>query len=223
MIRLMNKDGRFPTLGSFTLNFQSVVMDKKVVIIDNYDSFTHIIKQYVGELNGNPEVYFNDEITVAQLEKIKPTHLILSPGPGTVDVAKDAGVMLDVIEAFYQTIPILGVCLGHQALAKYFGGSIIPAPKIMHGKRSMLYHDRKNLFKGIQNPTMMMRYHSLMVKLSFWLSDDFEVTAHTDELLIMAIEHQKYPVFGVQFHPESLGSTQGKKLIQNFLNTTPAS
>jgi len=198
-------------------------MDKKVVIIDNYDSFTHILKQYVGELNGNPEVYFNDEITVAQLKKIKPTHLILSPGPGTVDTPKDVGVTLEVIEAFYQTIPILGVCLGHQALAKCFGGTIAASPKIMHGKRSKVYHDQKKLFNGVQNPATMMRYHSLMVDSSFWLSDDFEVTAHTEELLIMAIEHQKYPVFGVQFHPESLGSTQGKKLIQNFLNTSPVS
>lgn len=195
----------------------------KTLIIDNYDSFTYILKQYVGELGGNPEVFFNDQITVEQIKKMKPTHIILSPGPGTVDHKKDVGVMFEVIEAFYKTIPILGVCLGHQALGKYFGGKIIRAPKVMHGKRSKIFHNHQGIFKNLPNPMEVMRYHSLIIDTPFWMmSDDMNVTAHTEDFLIMGIQHHEYPVFGVQFHPESLGTKGGERLMKNFLNSSPS-
>jgi len=191
---------------------------RKVLIIDNYDSFTYILKQYVGELGGNPEVYLNDKITIRQIEKIKPSHIILSPGPGTVEHAKDVGIMFDVIKRFHKTIPILGVCLGHQAICKFFGGKIIRAPKVMHGKRSNIYHLGCGMLKGVKNPFEAMRYHSLIVDSPFWMNTEMDVTAHTEDFLIMAVQHVKYPVFGVQFHPESLGTKEGKKIIRNFLN-----
>lgn len=200
----------------------------KTLIIDNYDSFTYILKQYVGEIGGNPEVCFNDKITVNQIKRIKPTHIILSPGPGTVEEPKDVGIMFDVIKAFYKKVPILGVCLGHQAIARFFaspnipfgtgmGGKIVRAPEIMHGRRSKIYHLNRGIFKGIHNPFEAMRYHSLIIDTPFWINPDIDVTAHTSDLLIMGIQHNKYPVFGVQFHPESLGTKEGKKIIRNFL------
>jgi len=191
---------------------------KKTIIIDNYDSFTYILRQYIGELGGNPEVYLNDKISVAQIRKMKPTHIILSPGPGTVNNKKDVGVMLDVIDAFYKKIPILGVCLGHQAIGKYFGAKIVRAPKIMHGKRSTIFHNNKGIFRDVQNPLEVMRYHSLIIDTSFCMkSDEIDVTAHTSDFLIMGIQHKKYPLYGLQFHPESLGTKDGIKLLKNFL------
>ncbi|MBU0577808.1 aminodeoxychorismate/anthranilate synthase component II [Patescibacteria group bacterium] len=190
----------------------------KTLIIDNYDSFTYILKQYFGELGGNPEVFFHDEITVEQIKRKKPTHIVLSPGPGTVDNPKDVGITLDVIKEFYKKVPILGVCLGHQAICKYFGGQIIRAPKIMHGKRSDIYHTNQGIFKGIKSPFEAMRYHSLIVDTPFWMNSEVDTVAHTSDFLIMGIQHKKYPVFGVQFHPESLGTKEGKKLLHNFLN-----
>ncbi len=216
---------------------------KKTLIIDNYDSFTYILKQYVGELEGNPEVCLNDKVSVRQVEKIKPTHIILSPGPGTVENPRDAGIMFDVIKSFYKKIPILGVCLGHQAICKFFGGKIIRAPKIMHGKRSKIYfkdtgHRTQDsastqlnpvescvlssvscdgIFKCVHNPFEAMRYHSLIVATPFFMNPEVDVTAHTEDFLIMGVQHKKYPVFGVQFHPESLGTKEGKKIIRNFL------
>lgn len=190
----------------------------KTLIIDNYDSFTYILKQYVGELRGNPEVFFNDQISVAQIKKMKPTHVILSPGPGTVEHKKDVGVMFEVIETFYKTIPILGVCLGHQAIGKYFGAKITRAPRVMHGKRSTVFHDRKGIFRNVRNPLEVMRYHSLALDTPFWMrSDEMTVTAYTSDFVIMGIEHNKYPVYGVQFHPESLGTQEGHKILKNFL------
>jgi anthranilate synthase component 2 len=208
----------------------------KTLIIDNYDSFTYILKQYFGELGGNPEVYFHDKISVSQIKKLKPTHIILSPGPGTADNPKDVGIMPAVIKEFYNKIPILGVCLGYQAIAKHFGGQIVRAPKIMHGKRSKIYfketeHRKQEtaescvlcpvsyngIFKGVKNPFTAMRYHSLIIDTPFWMNPEVDVTAHTSDFLIMAIQHKKYPVFGVQFHPESLGTKEGKKIIRNFL------
>ena len=193
-------------------------MNKKTLIIDNYDSFTYILKQYFGELGGNPEVFFHDQITIAQIRRIKPTHIILSPGPGTADKPKDVGIMPEVIKAFYKKIPILGVCLGHHVLGKFFGGKIIRAPKIMHGKQSTIYHQKQGIFKGVRSPFKAMRYHSLMIDPPFWLQNpDVDVTAHTSDGIIMGIQHNQYPVFGVQFHPESLGTPEGKKIIRNFL------
>lgn len=190
----------------------------KTLIIDNYDSFTYILRQYVGELRGNPKVCFNDQISVAQIRKIKPTHIILSPGPGTVDHKKDVGMMFEVIEAFYKTIPILGVCLGHQAIGKYFGAKITRAPKVMHGKRSIIFHDQKGIFRHVQNPLEVMRYHSLILDTPFWMrSEEMTVTAYTSDFLIMGMEHNKYPVYGLQFHPESLGTKEGHLILKNFL------
>lgn len=198
---------------------------RKTLIIDNYDSFTYILKQYFGEFGGNPEVFKNDRITVAQIQRMRPTHIVLSPGPGTVYNKRDVGVMLKAIEAFWRRIPILGVCLGHQALGKFFGGKIIRAiddcgcPRVMHGKRSLIWHDGHGIFRGIQNPFSAMRYHSLVIDTSFYMQNlEVDVTAYTDQFEIMAIQHNEYPVFGVQFHPESLGTPEGKKIIRNFLS-----
>ena len=199
-------------------------MYKKVLIIDNYDSFTYILKQYFGELGGNPEVFFNDKITVSQIKRMKPTHIVLSPGPGTVECVSDVGITFDVIKEFYKKIPILGVCLGHQAIGKFFGYQIVRAPKVMHGKRSLITHDGCGIFKGIKNPFSAMRYHSLALRAM--TNDQFPmtnsafqifVTAQSDDGVIMGIQHKEYPVFGVQFHPESLGTPDGKKIISNFL------
>ena len=204
-------------------------MSKKVLIVDNYDSFTYILKQYFGELGGNPEVFQNDKITISQIKKMRPTHIVLSPGPGTVDEPKDVGIMPKVIKEFYNKIPILGVCLGHQAICKFFarpnvpfgtgvGGKVVRAPKIMHGKRSQIFHTNQSIMKGIKNPLTVMRYHSLIIDTPFWMNSEVDVTAHTSDFLIMGIKHKKYPVFGVQFHPESLGTKEGKKIIKNFLS-----
>ena len=190
----------------------------KVLIIDNYDSFTYILRQYIGELGGNPVVFFNDKITIPEIKKLKPTHIVLSPGPGTVYHKMDVGVMPQVIREFHKKIPMLGVCLGHQELGRFFGGPIIHAPKVMHGKRSTIFHNGRGLFKGIKNPFEAMRYHSLIIQTPFWLKNpEVDVVAHTADMLIMGIQHKKYPVFGVQFHPESLGTSEGKKIIKNFL------
>ncbi len=189
----------------------------KVLIIDNYDSFTYILKQYIGQLGGHPTVYFNDQISVNKIKELKPSHIILSPGPGTVEHKKDVGVMLDVIDIFYKKIPILGVCLGHQAIGKYFGGKIVKAPTVMHGKRSIIFHNQRGIFKSVHNPFTAMRYHSLVIDTRFWMFGEFDVIAHTKEFEIMGIQHIKYPVFGVQFHPESLGTSEGMKILKNFL------
>lgn len=191
---------------------------KKTLIIDNYDSFTYILKQYVGELRGNPEVFFNDQISVVQIQRMKPSHIILSPGPGTVEHKKDVGIMFDIIDAFHKTIPILGVCLGHQAIGKYFGAKIQRAPKIMHGKRSTIYHDHKGIFHNVRNPLEVMRYHSLILDTPFWMrADEMTVTAYTSDFLIMGIQHNQYPIHGLQFHPESLGTKEGHTILRNFL------
>ncbi len=191
-------------------------MPKKVLIIDNYDSFTYILKQYFGELGANPEVFFHDKITIGQMKKMKPTHIVLSPGPGTPDEPKDVGIMPKVIKEFYKKIPILGVCLGHQMIGKFFGGKIVRAPKIMHGKRSLIHHRQQGIFKGVKSPFEVMRYHSLALDFAFRISH-FAITAKSDDKVIMAIQHTEYPVFGVQFHPESLGTPEGMKIIRNFL------
>ena len=190
---------------------------KKVLIIDNYDSFTYILKQYFGKLGANPEVFFNDQVTIDEIKKINPTHIVLSPGPGTVNEPRDVGIMPEVIQYFYNKIPILGVCLGHQAIGKFFGGSIVRAPKIMHGKRSKIWHDGEGIFQEIKSPFEVMRYHSLALLVVKGQRSIVSITARSKEGVIMAVQHKKYPVFGVQFHPESLGTQHGKKIFQNFL------
>jgi anthranilate synthase/aminodeoxychorismate synthase-like glutamine amidotransferase len=184
-----------------------------ILIIDNYDSFTYNLVQYVGELGGEISVFRNDSITADEVEKIKPTHIILSPGPKRPE---DSGVCIDIIKRFSGKFPILGVCLGHQAIGLIFGGKVINAPKIMHGKLSDIYHDGKSIFKGLKNPFKATRYHSLAVD-SKDLPDELEISAKTQDGTIMGLRHKKYPVEGVQFHPESFLTNGGKRLLKNFL------
>ncbi|MPW26715.1 aminodeoxychorismate/anthranilate synthase component II [Alkalibaculum sp. M08DMB] len=185
-----------------------------IVIIDNYDSFTYNLYQFVGELNPNVEVFRNDVITVEEIMKMKVSHIIISPGPG---YPKDAGISKDVIRVLGKEIPILGVCLGHQAIAEVFGSKIIEANRMVHGKTSMIKHNGRDLFRGIVNPLEVMRYHSLIVEESS-ISEVLEVTASIEENEVMGIKHKHYPIYGVQFHPESIMTNSGKALIKNFLD-----
>ncbi|WMY96061.1 MAG: aminodeoxychorismate/anthranilate synthase component II [Arsenophonus sp.] len=188
-----------------------------LLIIDNYDSFTYNLYQYLCELGMNVLVKRNDAITISEIKKISPTHLIISPGPG---IPNEAGISLDVISFFSGTIPILGVCLGHQAIAQVFGASIIRAKKVMHGKVSTIFHNQEGVFKKIKNPLKVMRYHSLVIEITT-LSDIFEITAWTlyngkiNE--IMGIRNKNLRIEGVQFHPESILTEQGHQLLNNFL------
>ncbi|MGL5335361.1 MAG: anthranilate synthase component II [Enterovibrio sp.] len=190
-----------------------------ILLIDNYDSFTHNLYLYFCELGQEVLVKRNDEISLEQIAAMAPTHLVISPGPCTPN---EAGISLNAIERFSGKMPILGVCLGHQALASSFGGKVVRARKAMHGKTSMIKHDGQGLFVGLKNPLQVTRYHSLIVepsslpksfKISAWSEKDGEFEA------IMAIEHKTLPLFGVQFHPESILSEQGHDLLANFLKT----
>lgn len=185
-----------------------------ILIIDNYDSFTYNLVQFVGELGGEISVFRNDSMTADEVEKINPSHIILSPGPKRPE---DSGVCIDVIKRFKERFPILGVCLGHQAIGYVFGGKIINAPEILHGKLSYIHHDGKTIFKGLKNPFHATRYHSLAVD-SLDLPDELEISAKTKNGTVMGIRHKKYPVEGVQFHPESFLTEGGKKLLKNFLS-----
>lgn len=184
-----------------------------ILIIDNYDSFTYNLYQYVGELAKDVLVYRNDQITIEQIEKLSPEKIIISPGPCS---PKEAGISVDVIRQFAQKVPILGVCLGHQAIGEAFGGRIIRSPEIMHGKTSLIYHDGKTIFRGLPNPFEATRYHSLVIEKES-LPDSLIVTAWTSNGIIMGIRHRSYPIEGVQFHPESILTKVGKDLIKNFL------
>lgn len=184
-----------------------------ILFIDNYDSFTFSLVQYFGELGGNIEVYRNDKITLLDIELKKPEYIIISPGPCT---PFEAGISLEVIKYFAGKIPILGVCLGHQAIAQAFGGQIIKAKTLMHGKTSDIYHDRKTIFNNIPSPFKATRYHSLSVKED-GLPSCLEITARTSDGEIMALRHKEYPIEGVQFHPESILTEYGKEIIKNFL------
>jgi anthranilate synthase/aminodeoxychorismate synthase-like glutamine amidotransferase len=187
----------------------------KVVVIDNIDSFVYNLVHYVGELGAEP-VVFDNRATIKEIEKVRPEKIIISPGPKT---PKEAGVSLDVIKKFGERVPILGVCLGHQAIAYVFGGKIIQAKHLMHGKVSKIKHDGSVLFKGIPNPFEATRYHSLAVERKS-LPKVLKVTAVTDDgdREIMGLQHGSYPIFGVQFHPESILTRHGKKIIKNFLD-----
>jgi anthranilate synthase/aminodeoxychorismate synthase-like glutamine amidotransferase len=185
-----------------------------VLIIDNYDSFTYNLVQQIGALGTRIEVARNDKITLPEIESKNPSHIIISPGPCT---PKDGGISNSVIRTFAEKIPILGVCLGHQCIAYTFGAEITRARRIMHGKTSMIYHDNKTIFKGLTNPFEATRYHSLIVNKET-LSSAFEITAFADIDEIMVIRHKELPLEGVQFHPESFLTTQGSKLIKNFLD-----
>jgi len=185
-----------------------------ILVIDNYDSFTYNLVQYLGELGASLEVFRNDKITMPEIKKLRPEKILISPGPG---MPKDSGISEAVIGEFGKRIPILGVCLGHQAIGEVFGGRIIGAKKLMHGKTSKIYHDGKGIFKGIKNPFDATRYHSLLVeKKSF--PKVLNITAETKEKEIMGLQHKTYPVYGVQFHPESILTVEGKKLLKNFLD-----
>jgi anthranilate synthase/aminodeoxychorismate synthase-like glutamine amidotransferase len=183
-------------------------------MIDNYDSFTYNLVQYFGELGADINVFRNDKITINKIAKLKARKIVISPGPGRPE---DAGISCDVIRSFAGKIPILGVCLGHQAIGYVYGGRIIGAKKLMHGKTSMIYHNQKAIFKGIPNPFEATRYHSLLVEKKT-LPECLEIIARTKEDEIMGLKHKKYPVWGVQFHPESILTKPGKDILANFLD-----
>jgi anthranilate synthase/aminodeoxychorismate synthase-like glutamine amidotransferase len=187
-----------------------------LLIIDNYDSFTYNLVQYFGELGEKPVVYRNDQITLQEIEQLKPERIVISPGPCT---PKEAGISNDLIRHFAGKVPILGVCLGHQCIGYVYGGEIVRAGRLMHGKTSMIHHQNTGLFKGLENPFEATRYHSLVINPNGFPSE-LEIMAETDMKEIMAVRHKKHPIWGVQFHPESILTKEGKKLSKNFLNVT---
>ncbi len=184
-----------------------------LLMIDNYDSFTYNLVQYLGELGQDIRVFRNDKITIKKIEKMNPDRIVISPGPCT---PKEAGISIEVAKHFAGKVPLLGVCLGHQSIAAAFGAEIISAPRLMHGKTSMIHHDGKTIYKGLQNPFEATRYHSLIIKEDT-LSSDFIITARTDKNEIMGIRHKKMLIEGVQFHPESILTKAGMALLGNFL------
>jgi len=185
-----------------------------IAVIDNYDSFTYNIVQYLYEWEKKIRVFRNDRITVEKLEKIAPDYIFISPGPGRPE---DGGISMEVIEKFAGRVPILGVCLGHQCIVQVFGGKIVRAKKLMHGKVSKIRHDGKKIYRDIENPFTATRYHSLIAKPEN-VPGDLVVTARTDAGEIMGVRHKKFEVEGVQFHPESILTDEGKKLLKNFLD-----
>ncbi len=188
-----------------------------LLVIDNYDSFTYNLVQYFQELGEDVRVFRNDTLTVQDIEKLKPTKIIISPGPCTPN---EAGISVPLIQRFVGKIPILGVCLGHQSIGQAFGGKIVRASKVMHGKTSLIYHDKKTIFRGIADPFEATRYHSLIIEKST-LPSELEITAWTDEGEIMGVRHKEKTVEGIQFHPESILTKEGKRILQNFLNLCP--
>jgi len=184
-----------------------------ILIIDNYDSFTYNLVQYFGELNADPVVYRNDQITLEKIVGLKPDRIVISPGPKT---PLEAGISNDVIREMGSKVPVLGVCLGHQCMAHVFGGEVVRAERLMHGKISPILHDGKGVFQGLSNPFDATRYHSLIVKRDT-LPSCLKITAETEEKEIMGLQHESLPIYGVQFHPESILTRHGKELLQNFL------
>ena len=186
-----------------------------LLIIDNYDSFTYNLVQYFGEMGVNMQVHRNDQITTDEIAKLKPERICISPGPCT---PKEAGISCEVIERFGQSTPILGVCLGHQSIGHVFGGEVVRADRLMHGKTSLIKHTGKSVFANLPNPFTATRYHSLLVKRAT-LPECLEITAvaDDDESEIMGLRHKQFPIHGVQFHPESILTFEGKRLLKNFL------
>ena len=185
-----------------------------ILLLDNYDSFTYNLAQYLGELGCQVEVHRNDRISVEQIAQRKPERIVISPGPCT---PQEAGICVELIQKLAGKIPILGVCLGHQAICAAFGGKIIRAPKLFHGKTSQIRHDGSGVFRGLPNPFTATRYHSLIVERKS-LPAELQVTAETDDDIIMGMQHRQYPLMGVQFHPESVLTESGKQLLKNFLS-----
>jgi anthranilate synthase/aminodeoxychorismate synthase-like glutamine amidotransferase len=188
-----------------------------ITVIDNYDSFTYNLVQYLGELGSQVEVHRNDRVTLRDLEQAAPSHVVISPGPGD---PSEAGISNDVIQHMGKHTPILGVCLGQQCIGHVFGGKVVRAQRLMHGKASPIYHNGDRLFAGLPNPFIAGRYHSLIVAEP--LPDCLEATAFTNEGELMGLRHREFPIYGVQFHPESILTEMGKLILQNFLgiNTT---
>ena len=190
--------------------------DVRMLLIDNYDSFTYNLVQAFAALGADVLVYRNDRITVAEARALDPTHLVISPGPGRPD---DAGVSLAMIDAFHTGLPVLGVCLGHQCLVQYFGGEIVRAPRLMHGKTSLATHDGKTIYQGLSQPFEVGRYHSLCAEAGA-LPAELELTASTGQGEVMGVRHERLPLEGVQFHPESVLTPEGDRLMANFLSIT---
>ena len=187
-----------------------------ILMIDNYDSFTYNLVHYLGELGERVLVFRNDKITLEEVGKLNPDVVVVSPGPCT---PKEAGISVDLIKEFAGRIPILGVCLGHQSIGYAFGGNIVRAQRLLHGKTSQIYHDGKGIYEGVPNPFEATRYHSLLIEKES-LPDKLEVTAWTDEGEIMGVRHKEYLIEGVQFHPESILTKHGKDLLRNFMKIT---
>ena len=185
-----------------------------ILVIDNYDSFTYNLVQELGEMGADLHVVRNDQITLDGIRDLAPSHIVISPGPGTPD---DGGISLEVLREFGESTPILGVCLGHQCIGQAYGGVVKRAPRLMHGKTSMIHHRGDDLFAGLPTPFQATRYHSLIVEQDS-LPEALAVTAFTDEGEIMGMRHREYPVFGVQFHPESILTPQGPQILRNFLD-----
>ena len=189
-----------------------------ILMIDNYDSFTYNLVQYLSELGEKLVVFRNDKICLEEIEKMKPGYIVISPGPGR---PSEAGISNEIIRKFSGKIPILGVCLGHQCIGEVFGGKVVSAGKLMHGKTSMIYHSGKGIFKSIPSPFEATRYHSLIVERKSF-PRALEIMAWTKDKEIMALKHKKFPVWGVQFHPESILTKEGKKLLKNFIQKSGA-
>jgi len=185
-----------------------------ILVIDNYDSFTYNLVQYLGELGAEQTVVRNDAITLDEIEESKPDAIVISPGPCT---PREAGISVDVVRRFHAGIPILGVCLGHQAIAEAFGGKVVKANQIFHGKTSEIQHEGRGLFNKVPSPFIAARYHSLVVEEKSF-PEILQITARTSDGTIMGLKHKKYPTFGVQFHPESIATQHGRHILKNFLS-----
>lgn len=192
----------------------SLNLPNGILLIDNYDSFTYNLYQYIGVFHDHIKVVRNDKVTIEEIKIMNPERIILSPGPKS---PKEAGICMDVVKEFYDKIPILGICLGHQCIGEAFGGTVSYAKALFHGKQSPITHDGTGLFEGIDSPIQVARYHSLAVQQED-LPECLKVTAVTEDGEIMAMQHKEYPVYGLQFHPESIYTEHGKRIIENFIN-----
>lgn len=187
-----------------------------ILVIDNYDSFTYNLVQYLGEMRADVRVIRNDRTTVAEVAAMAPAAVVISPGPCT---PKEAGISVDLIRTLHPSVPILGVCLGHQSIGEAFGGTIVKAPSVVHGKTSVILHGGKGIFQGIPDRFRAARYHSLVIRPDS-MPSELEVTATTEDGVVMGVQHRRFPVFGVQFHPESIATEHGKTLLRNFVEGT---